>query len=303
MPSLAHLQSFLAIYRAGSLTAAAQRLHLSQPALSGHLRALEAEFGRPLFVRLARGVVATDQGHTLARDVAPHLDALESVQAGMYSELGATVHLGGPADMLGTAALPALAPLVQRGIRIRARTGIAESLLEALAADELDLVLATRRSGNRRLRFEALFDESFVLVAGRSWRQRLDPATITSNPAASLQDVPLVAYDEDLPIVREYWRQCFGLELERSAALIVGDLRAVARAVAAGAGISVLPHYLARELLAQGELIELHRAEHRPTGQITLAYRPPALRRPGVDAARQVLLRAASDWDIPSVTN
>jgi DNA-binding transcriptional LysR family regulator len=298
---LPHLQSFLAIYRAGSLTAAAQRLHLSQPAVSGHLRALEAEFGRPLFVRLARGVVATDHGHTLARDIAPHLDALESVQAGISSsELGGTVHLGGPADLLGMVALPALAPLVQQGIRIRARTGIAESLLCALDADKLDLVLATRRSDNRRLRFEALFEESFVLVAGRSWRRRLDSATITSDPAATLHDVPLVAYDEDLRLLREYWRQCFALALERPAALVVGDLRAVARAVAAGAGISVLPHYLARELLAQGELIELHRAEHRPTGHITLGYRPPALRRPGVDAVRQVLLRAAPHWDIPS---
>jgi DNA-binding transcriptional LysR family regulator len=301
---LPHLQSFLAIYRAGSLTAAAQRLHLSQPAVSGHLRALETELGRPLFVRLARGVVPTDHAHTLARDVAPHLDALESVQSGMYaSEVGATIHLGGPADLLSMAALPALAPLVQQGIRIRVRTGIAESLLDALDADKLDLVLATRRNTNRRLRFEALFEESFVLVAGRSWRQRLDPATITSDPAASLQDVPLVAYDEDLPILREYWRRCFALEVERSAALTVGDLRAVARAVAAGAGISVLPYYLVRELLAQGELIELHRAEQRPTNAITLAYRPPALRRPGVDAARQVLLRAAADWDIPSPAN
>ncbi|MGI8593538.1 MAG: LysR family transcriptional regulator [Solirubrobacteraceae bacterium] len=297
---LVQLQSFLAIYRSGSVTAAAQRMHLSQPAVSGHLRSLETEFGRPLFVRLARGVSPTDQGHTLARDVAPHLDALESVQAGIYSpQAGATIHLGGPADLLGVAALPSLAPLVKQGIRVRVRTGIAEPLLDALAADELDLVLATRPNANRRLCFEPLFEESFVLVAGRSWRRRLDPTAIARNPAASLQDVPLVAFDEDLPIIRKYWHRCFALTLERSAALTVDDLRAVARAVAAGAGISVLPRYLAHDLLAQGELIELHRAEHEPTNHITLAYRPPALRRPGVDAVRRALLRAAPGWETP----
>lgn len=298
VPGLPQLQTFLAIYRLGSVTAAAQQLHLSQPTVSAHLRALEAELGRPLFVRLARGVSATPPGHALARDVAPHLDALEGVRGGFGADgAEATVHLGGPSDLIAAAALPSLAPLLAQRIRVLVRTGIAEPLLEALAADELDLVLATRRGTERRLRFETLFDESLVLVAGRAWRARLDPAAVGQDPGTGLGGVPLVAYDEELPILREYWRECFGLALERTAALVVPDLRAVCGAVAAGAGISVVPRYLAADGLARGELLELHRPETPPRTTISLAYRPGALRRPGVDAVRHTLLRAAPGWE------
>jgi DNA-binding transcriptional LysR family regulator len=58
-PSLDLLRTFLAVYREGSLTRAAQRLSLSQPAVTGQLKTLEAELGRPLFTRLPRGVEPT----------------------------------------------------------------------------------------------------------------------------------------------------------------------------------------------------------------------------------------------------
>src|SRR5215218_759177 len=145
------MRTFLAVYRAGSLTKAADALHLSQPAVSTHLKMLETELRRPLFVRLPRGVAPTPHGHALARDVAPHLDALDAIgrAQAIGDELAGVAHVGGPADLLAVKALPALVPLVARGLRLRARTGLAEDLLAALAGGELDVVIATRR-GSRR---------------------------------------------------------------------------------------------------------------------------------------------------------
>jgi DNA-binding transcriptional LysR family regulator len=265
--------------------------------VTAHVAALEAEARRPLFVRLARGVAATPQAHALARDVAPHLDALEAVRHRVRGDAtGATVHLGGPADMLAAKVLPTLAPLVALGVRLRVRTGIAEPLLEALAADELDLVVATRRRRVPRLRFERLLEEDFVLVGSPEWAGRLQPAAVSREPDAALADVPLVAFDEDLPLLRLYWRRVFGLALERPAAVVVPDLRAVIAAVAAGAGISVVPRYLAVDALAGGEVTALHDPDDPPTNPIHLAYAPARLERPGVEAVRRALLRAAPGW-------
>lgn len=50
-----------------------------------------------------------------------------------------------------------------------------------------------------------------------------------------------MSYGPELPILRRYWRVVFGQRLERRAAVLAPDLRAVREAVAAGAGISVLP--------------------------------------------------------------
>ncbi len=50
------LQTFLAVADAGQISAAARRLHLSQPAVTGHIRRLEADLDTTLFIRSAHGV-------------------------------------------------------------------------------------------------------------------------------------------------------------------------------------------------------------------------------------------------------
>jgi DNA-binding transcriptional LysR family regulator len=292
MASLAQLQTFLAVYRTASLTRAAAQLHLSQPSVSAHLRALETELGHPLFLRHARGVSPTPRGDLLARDVAPHLDALQAVQERLRAPSGeATVQLGGPADLLSARAVPALAALAGGGIHIRTRTGLAEPLVAALAADELDLVVASRQVRAKGIHHEPLFHEELVLIASPAWARRLQQVD-----SSTLEAVPLIAFDDDLPLMRRYWREVLGVRLRRVPAISLADLRGVCGAVAAGAGISVVPRYVAAPLIASGELITPHSPAKPPTNRLSLAYRPAALNRPGVGEVHATLLRAAPGW-------
>jgi len=75
------LRTFLAIYRAGSVTEAARLRGLSQPATSQQLAGLERAIGTALFVRTPSGVVATERGRELYGEVAASLDQLETVLA------------------------------------------------------------------------------------------------------------------------------------------------------------------------------------------------------------------------------
>jgi DNA-binding transcriptional LysR family regulator len=224
------------------------------------------------------------------------------VQAAKLSggSAGATVHLGGPADMLASRALPALAPIVGAGVRLRVRPGIAEDLLALLAADEIDLVIATRRIETPGVTFQTLFHERLVLIGNPAWAARLPADVIDRDADAALASVPLVAFDEDLPLLRPYWEIAFGHTLEATAALTVADLYAVCSAVAAGAGISVVPRYLAVAAIARGELVELHAPRRAIANPIHLAYRRPALMRPGVDDVRTILATTAPGWEPPS---
>jgi DNA-binding transcriptional LysR family regulator len=280
--SLDLLRTFLAVHREGSLTSAARRLSLSQPAVTGQIRALEAALGRQLFVRQPRGVAPTPVADLLARQVAGALDELETVVAPPPPGATGTVHLGGAAEFLTELVLPALAPLSGTGLRLRVTLGLSDDLVRGLESGALDLAVLTGRPRQRRLVAEPLYDEEFVLVAAPGGDT--DP-----------QRAPLVAYAEELPIVRRYWRSVFDTRATRTADVVVPNLHAVLAAVRAGAGFSVLPEYLCRADLAAGRLVVLHAPEVPPLNTLFLAHRSGAP-SPALAAVRARLLEAAKTF-------
>src|SRR5512140_1803516 len=70
------LRVFAVVAEAGSVTAAASRLFITQPAVSAALRRLQVATGAPLFVRAGRGLALTARGEQLRAQVQPHLQAL-----------------------------------------------------------------------------------------------------------------------------------------------------------------------------------------------------------------------------------
>ncbi|MFF9817284.1 LysR family transcriptional regulator [Streptomyces sp. NPDC014006] len=294
---LNQLRTFLAVYRSGSFTGAAQLLGLSQPTVTTQMRALERQTGRELFERGPRGVVPTAVADELAARIATPLDELATV-AGPDPAAGdrrAPVHLAGPAELLCSRALPALAPLVCDGVRLRVSPGLTDALLDELRAGRHDLVIATARPRGRALTSVPLTDEEFVLVAAPVWADALKERLAVEGPAV-LHTVPLVSYAEDLPIARRYWRHVFGRRLSCTAAVTVPDLRGVLAAVEAGAGFTVLPRYLCLDQLARGTLVPLHEPDDPPINTGFLVQRPGVGDNPDVARVREVLLRAARGW-------
>lgn len=305
-PDLNLLRTFLAVYRAGSFTAGAGLVGLSQPTVTAQIRALEQETGQELFVRLPRGVQPTAPAHELAARVADPLDALEGRTAvNGAAKTPAPVRLAGPSELLCTRVLPALAPLVADGVRLRVSAGLTEPLVDELRAGRQDLVIATRRPRGRALASVPLADEEYVLVASPDWvgriRQQL-PSNLKSGEdacqalCAALRDVPLVAYAEDLPIIRRYWRLTFGKQHAVEAAVTVPNLYAVVSAVAAGAGFSVLPRSLCEEHFAKGAIESIHDPAEPPLNTLFLVIRPDPDANPDIVRIRDVLQSAARSW-------
>ncbi|MCX4668945.1 LysR family transcriptional regulator [Streptomyces sp. NBC_01381] len=294
------LRTFLAVYRSGSFTSAARLLGLSQPTVTTQIRALERQLDRELFERLPRGVAPAPFADALAARIVDPLDALAAVTGHGGPLDGAPagpVHLAGPAEMLCHCALPALAPLVEKGVRLRVSTGLTDPLLDELRAGRHDLVIATARPRGRSLHAVPLADEEFVLVAAESWAERIGgPDRIAAEGPAVLHGVPLVTYAEDLPIARRYWRHVFGKRLTREASVTVPDLRGVLSAVIAGAGFSVLPRYLCRDALAAGSLVLLHDPQDAPINTGYLVQRPGSADNPHVALVRDRLIQSARAW-------
>ena len=142
--TLRQLEVFLAIARVHSYRQAAEALHTSQPALSQHIRELEAELGVRLFDRLSRGVVLTEAGGLLEErakrvfatltDVREVLGELQGLQRGSL--------LIGASTTPGIYVLPAVIGEFRRrhpGINLRLRIANSRVIEEAIRAHEVDL--------------------------------------------------------------------------------------------------------------------------------------------------------------------
>ncbi|GGP00879.1 LysR family transcriptional regulator [Wenjunlia tyrosinilytica] len=298
MTNLDLLSAFLEIYRAGSLSAAATRLGITQPAVSGQLARLEAQIGEPLFTRSRHGVTPTARAAALAARIGPHVEGLRQALTAHDADPGylGCLRIGGAAELMTARVLPALAPLTQRGLRIRVTLGLAEELLSALAAQRVDLVVSAVRPVHRGIAATPLADEEFVLVGPPVLAAGIDPVRLASEPIRALAHLPLVSYADELPIIRRYWRSEFGGRPPNPTAVVVPDLRAVLSVVVAGSGVSVLPRYLAEPALRAGSVVLLHEPAAAPLNTLYLATKGGVLTDPTLALVREHLLTRARDW-------
>lgn len=296
MSSLDLLATFLEIHRAGSLSAAAARLGVSQPTVSGHLARLEAQLGEQLFVRSRDGAVPTARASALALQVGGAVDTLRDAvaQPAPEQQLSGTLRIGGASDVMALRVLPTLTPLLAHGVRCDARLGLATDLLGELREGRLDLVVSSVRPG-AGLAATPFIDEEFVLVGSPGLAGTLDGPRLAGDPAGALSRVPLVAYGEELPIIRRYWRSEFGRRPASPVAAVVPDLRAACALACEGAGMTVLPTYVAADDLAAGRLVRLHEPEFAPLNTLYLVVRRGAL-EPHVAAALRLLQEQARTW-------
>ncbi len=140
LPQLRHWRVLSAAARLGSLSAVSRALHLSQPAVTQAIAALERQFATPLFVRTSRGVTATAAGTIVATRLTR---ALEQLQIGIEEALrGAKPTLSDPLRALTSAQVDALLATVEHGGFGRAAraSGVARTTMHR-AARQLERAL------------------------------------------------------------------------------------------------------------------------------------------------------------------
>jgi DNA-binding transcriptional LysR family regulator len=295
---LTHLQTFLAVYRLGTFTAAAEALYISQPSVTQHIKALESQLGRPLFLRLPRGVAPTPVAHALATDVSGPLDVLQATSSSFRAGAdlsNATVVVGGPADCLAAKVLPALVSLTTAGLQVRTRIGLTKPLIDELADGAIDVVVATAPTRARGVNHVPLFTETLVLVASPLVARQIDRARLHRRDPSALTDLALIAYDDSVPLVRRYWRAVFPGSAPPPPRLVIADLRAMVDLVRHDGGISVVPSYLAADALRSGTIVQLLDPNQPPTNQLTLAVRTDA-RLGHITAVVNHLTHVAAHW-------
>ena len=163
MSYLTQLKTFVEVYRSGNITRAASRLHMSQPAVTSHIQAMENIVGKELFVRKARGVQPTPIAYDLALQVASHIDTLEQKVASIRSRASTdhgTLHLAGPAEYLSSVAGPALANLLQADkVNLVIHTGNKNNTYALLENDVAELAITASEPTDAMYEYQMLDEE------------------------------------------------------------------------------------------------------------------------------------------------
>lgn len=163
------LKALDALLDTGSVTRAADRLGLTQPAVSGMLNRLRETFQDPLFVRTQRGILPTPRARSLAQPLRAALREIEGLlRPGEFDAASAeiTVSIAATDYAQRVVLLPLLQALRAEapGIRLSVRPVDAGALAQQLESGSLDLALVTPEMAPESLRARRLFEEDYVCV-------------------------------------------------------------------------------------------------------------------------------------------
>jgi DNA-binding transcriptional LysR family regulator len=243
MISLRGLECLVAVSEQGSLTKAAAVLHISQPALSHQIAAIEHELGTAVIERLPRGVRPTAAGLAVVAEARVALAAArEAVTAARRAAAGASGRIRIACAETMTAWLLVA---VMRDWRCRypdveldlKEYTSADRMLDVLLAGGADITVSPRPTRTSE-HVEVLGDEEVVVVASPGHRF----AAMDAVPLSELSGEPLVHYDRDngIAVWVDQFAAARGVVLPRPT-LRTGSPRTAAQLAAAGMGVAIVP--------------------------------------------------------------
>ncbi len=295
------LRYFVTLFEEGSITKAARRLGVVQPALSMQIRKLEEEFQTQLFVRTSRGVDATFAGRNFYKRATAILDNVRSAETYLRDSSG---QIAGDlaVGLMPSLAIGALAPTLVEfskaypSVKLRVIEAYSDYLIDSLENSAVDFAIINNDGNAGDAELEPLYEDRLVLVTGPGWSQtggRIAPEELS---CANLV----------LPTIRQGMRRTLNhqlaqMGLEIAPAIEIDSLNAVTNLVSLGKFATVLPWLAVRDLAAGGKL-GVHRIEPELKHKVVIAYNqqhPPGLAaRAFIDTLRRIVMPMISE-DVP----
>lgn len=244
------LQNFVKIVDAGSISRAAGLLNTAQPALSQQLAALEQYFGEKLLIRSNSGVAPTQAGLVLyrhAHSILKHLEQVTLEVSKASASLAGHVSVG--LATYSTTSVLSL-PIIQAvqalhpGITLYVNDSFGQILSELVMSGRMDMAVIYASQPIKGTQLTPLFSEELFLVTPVNFPDLGDPDTPLE--LNMLQDVSLILPGRD-HFLRKLIDQAFGrARVEPKVVAEIDSVGALAAAVKAGMGASILPISVAR---------------------------------------------------------
>jgi DNA-binding transcriptional LysR family regulator len=290
---LPDLAAFLAVASDRSFSAAARRLHRTQPAISQAVRRIEDELGERLFDRSSRDGTLTEAGRLL-QDYAQRLLGLASEAETAVRELQ-QVRRGRVIIGANEAAVHSLLPHLERfatghpNVVIDVRRVPSRQIANAVLDRSLDFGVLTFQPADRGVQTLSLGGDDVVLL------------TSPKHPLAGRRRVTLeevgrqvvIAHNDPSPtrdrVLRAYERRQTAINIQVS----LPSLDGIKRAVELGIGVALLPRRCALTEIARGHLVAIRVPDLGAARQVRLVFRRTGERSRAAEAFLEVVRTGA----------
>ncbi|MDM1496765.1 LysR family transcriptional regulator [Myroides odoratimimus] len=252
--NLEWIRTFKAIYEAGTLSAAAQELFISQPGVSLHLNSLEAYTGYKLFDRAARKMVPTEKGKILYNCVIEPLNKLEVAEQHFHKrsqEERTTISVGMCFETFQYTLEEHIAKLP---FNLIIKFGEYPQMQQDLDNGLLDLIITPQKGNQQNLEYKAFSKERLVLIAGsltdtRDFKKLTD-TNKTKEIEHFLKQQLWYSTAADMEHLKNFWLAHFGTHPDFSPNFIVPNISSIIRCLSGATGFSVVPDFLCSDALS-----------------------------------------------------
>jgi DNA-binding transcriptional LysR family regulator len=270
---LSQIEAFVSVAREGSVSRAAERLFVTQPALTARVQGLERDLGASLFMRTSRGMRLSEAGHaflpyavrameTLA-DGRGQVDALERGGAGQLAV--------GAAPAVSTYVLPLLLKRfasTHPRVAVSVKTGHSEEVLAQVLAEQVDVGLV-RTLRHPEIESTLLYEDRLVLVVMPDHAF----SSAKSIEMDELRDEQLILFDRTssyYELTSALFRQA---GITPVGVMELDNIEAAKKMIQEGFGIALLPRTAVASELAAGTLREIQIADAEPVRRQIVAIR------------------------------
>ncbi len=256
MLNLSQLQTFVTVVAQGSMTAAADKLYLTQPAVSQQMKNLEDELGVELIVRGSKQIKMTAQGEVLYEHAKKILSLVQQTEISIKS-VGAQLRGELRIGTLNSIGLHLMSPVVSRllkynpDFKIKVDYATGDALIQSYNKGELDILVLPEVEKHFKVtlpesKSQILFQEEMWLVG--SGKDEFYPPQVQLN---EIKKIPYVHFAKEFPEFDQMLKDRVGTLQSVFESSNVGTLK---RVIENGLGIGFLPSHSIRKQVRGGRL-------------------------------------------------
>ena len=273
---LEQLTYLIAVHESKSISLAAERSHISQPALSSAISKLEDELGVVLLKRTNAGAFLTEIGEqiiVIAKEVLNKVDEIKSVAHGDSIELNGNISIAVEPSINITVMPEILTTFKQNHPKVNALLKVGESnnILRDVESGKAGFGIILKTDAfckSKDINFKELFSDELVIIAGSNCRITMDLTTMTLAKALSL---PILLYNT------EYITSCGVSSVlqkygELNVAYRVDNLEMMEKILSQGKTLAFVPQFMADEYVKSSKIKKITISDERLDVSIILIW-------------------------------